>query len=107
MKKDFSPRPPFTKSAAEVARDIVEFAKVYQLRIQPGKTPESWAEVVVKVRGCPCGKKDLILSVMTPVVEMPSTLFPLPLSPSRQGRENWHHMTKVAPIGISVPVMRP
>jgi len=54
MKKDFSERPPFTKSAAEVAADITELARLHGLHIQPGKTPESWAEVVVKVRGCPC-----------------------------------------------------
>ena len=52
--KDFSRRPPFTRSSAEVATDIDAFARLHHLHIQPGKTPESWAEIVVRMKGCPC-----------------------------------------------------
>ena len=52
--KDFSERPPFTKSPAQVSADIVAFAKLHRLHLQSGKTPESWAMAVVRVRGCPC-----------------------------------------------------
>jgi len=55
-----SERPDFTKSSSEVAAEIAQFAQLHQLHVHPSKTPESWAQQVVRIKGCPCVPERLL-----------------------------------------------